>query len=91
MFGLGLAVAPRFEMTGMRIGTQDQDASAQETYRLVLRRDVGGTPDCSAPGMLFMSGPLLLPPGTGAESWVVSTIFSTPGPPNKTTRSRGRL
>ena len=67
-----------FEMTGMRIVTQDQDAGTQETYRLVLRPDVGGTPDCTAPGMLFMGGPLQLPPGTGIQAWVMSTTFTTP-------------
>lgn len=65
-------------MTGMRIGTQDQNASTQETYRLVIRPDLGGAPDCTAAGMLFMSGPLQLPPGTGTQSWVMTTTFSTP-------------
>lgn len=66
-----------FEMNGMRIGTQDQDASTQESYRLVLRRDVAGKPDCSSLGLVFATSTMQLPPGTGTKSWILTTAFGS--------------
>lgn len=67
-----------FEMTGMRIGTQDQDAATQESYRLILRRDLAGSPNCTTIGLVFSAGPFYLPPATGTKSWILTTGFGSP-------------
>ncbi len=60
-----------------RVG-QDQDASSQEAWRVIVRKDKAGKPDATAAGLVFRSAPSLTPKGTGIRAWILTTSFKTP-------------
>lgn len=66
-------------LSGFRYVTQDENASTQETYYLVVRGQSGAAPDCSAAGLLLRAGPYATPPSTVVTpvAWQITTSLAT--------------
>jgi hypothetical protein len=77
--GIGDTGAGAF-INGVTITTQDQNASTQETYDVVLRlgTDAAG-PTTGVAGELSVTGPFMTPLGGNAPAaWVITHTFGTP-------------
>jgi hypothetical protein len=66
--------------TGFRFVTQDEDASTQELFDLIVRRDTGaGLPDCTPASALIVTRQLQSPLGPpGRAAWLITVPFATP-------------
>jgi hypothetical protein len=73
-------IGDRCVVIGFTMLTADQNAATQETYRIVVRGydPVGQGPDVRVSGLVFGSGPLQPPPGSGRGAWLVTTQLSAP-------------
>ncbi|MBI5853490.1 MAG: hypothetical protein HZB39_20970 [Planctomycetes bacterium] len=68
------------ELRSFRFVTQDQNQATPETCRMILRAETAaGTPDLTAPGLLFRSGAIgLFGSGGGVGALMVTVSFGIP-------------
>lgn len=66
-------------LIGFRYTSQDQNGVTPETYSMIVRADLAGTPDCTNAGLLFTTGSLTTPPSTtvGVVAWNITTTLAT--------------
>src|SRR5690606_28970100 len=65
-------------LVGFQYVMQDQNASTQEQYSLIVRSDMSGQPDPTPAGVLLQTTPLTSPSGTGTLAWIVTVTLATP-------------
>jgi hypothetical protein len=68
-------------LNGARVLIQDEDASTPETYNhVIVRATTSGVPDVTGP-VIFRTGALTTPPGTGTMAWSLIADLATPVEP----------